>query len=198
MISRYPIYIAAIGASAGGQHSIKEFFESIPSDLPVGFVIVTHLFRDHKSQLSSIVARYTDMQVHAVNGIMRVEAGHVYVMPEDVLMEIRNGFLYLRARPPHELINNSIDVFFESLAKDQKERAVGIILSGMGTDGSKGAIKLFEHGGIVLVQEPNSTEFNGMPWSAVLNDHPDYVLPPRQLGEKLVNIVKAKQPKIAI
>lgn len=129
---------------------------------------------------------------------MRVQAGSVYVMPEDVVMEIKNGILYLKPRPPKELINNAIDIFFESLAKDQKDKAVGIVLSGMGTDGSKGALKLFEYGGSVLVQEPNSTEFNGMPWSAALKDHPDYILPPKQLGEKLVNMVKAKTPKIAI
>lgn len=197
MMSQHPLFIAAIGASAGGQHSIKEFFESIPMDVPVGFVIVTHLFRDHKSQLSNIVARYTDLKVHPVNGIMKVEPGNVYVMPEDVLMEIKHGILYLRSRPAQDVINNSIDVFFESLAKDQKERAVGVILSGMGTDGSKGALKLFEYGGSVLVQQPDSTEFNGMPWSAVLKDHPDYILPPKQLGEQLVDMVRAKQ-KVAI
>jgi chemotaxis response regulator CheB len=186
------LFIVGVGASADGHIALQEFFVNIPADLPAAFVIVTHLIRDYKSQLASIVARYTKLKVTRISGIMQPEAGCVYVMPENVIALIRNGNLYLKPRPTDTLINNAIDTFFESLAADERSNAIGVVLSGMGTDGAKGALNLYEVGADVLVQDPDSTRFNGMPRATIMKDHPDFILPPRELGQKIVELIRIK------
>lgn len=182
-------YIVGIGASAGGHQAIREFFRCIPANFPGAIVVVTHLLRNYKSALAPIISRYTKLKVQKLDGITRPQAGHVYVLPEDVFVIINNGLLYLKPRPENN-INKAIDIFLESLAVDQKEKAIGVILSGMGNDGTRGALKLYEQGGDVLVQEPASASFDSMPVSVIAKDHPDYILPPKKLGEKLVSIVQ--------
>jgi two-component system, chemotaxis family, protein-glutamate methylesterase/glutaminase len=186
------LYLVGVGASAGGHEALQEFFKMIPSDLPAAFVVITHLLRDYKSQLTSIVTRFTKLKVSSITGIVHPRAGRVYVMPEDVIAVMKEGILYLKPRPTDTLINNAIDIFFESLAVEEQSNAIGVILSGMGSDGSKGALKLYEVGGEVLVQDPKTTQFNGMPWAAIINDHPEYVLPPRELGQKDLDLIRMK------
>lgn len=186
------LYIVGVGASAGGQDALKEFFSNIPADLPAAFVVVTHLLRNYKSELASIITRFTKLKVSRLSGITRPEAGRVYVMPEDVVAYMKDGNLYLKPRPAEHQINKSIDIFFESLADDQRNRAIGVILSGMGFDGSNGAMRLYERGGDVLVQEPSTTKFSSMPWATIMKDHPDFILPPKELGQKLSQLIHSK------
>lgn len=185
-----PRYIVGIGASAGGHSALKEFFRDIPPGLPAAFVVVTHLLRDHHSMLTEIMANYVVMPVERIRGIVVPEAGRVYVMPENVLLEIRQGILYLTPRPDDYAWNQAINVFFTSLAHDQRDRALGVILSGMGSDGAAGALMLYRHGGDVLVQEPTSAQFDSMPRAAIRVDHPDFVLPPRELGQRLAAMLQ--------
>lgn len=184
--------IVGVGASAGGQEALKDFFSRIPNDIPAGFIVVTHLFRNYKSELTKIISRFTTLKVKRISGFMKVERGCVYVMPEDTIVVINNGILSLKPRPAGEIINKSIDIFFESLAEDQKSNAIGVILSGMGSDGSNGALRLFHHGGDVIVQDPASTRFNAMPHATIQKDHPDLILPPKELGTGLVEMIEQK------
>jgi chemotaxis response regulator CheB len=193
-----PQYIIGIGSSAGGHSALKEFFHDIPPGLSAAFVVVTHLLRDHRSMLPEIMEKYVVMPVERLHGIVVPEAGHVYVMPEDVLLEIRQGTLYLMPRPEDYVWNQAINVFFTSLAQDQCEHAIGVVLSGMGTDGAAGALMLYRHGGEVLVQEPASAQFDSMPKAAIRTDHPDLVLPPRELGQRLAAMLQfGQQPYTA-
>lgn len=191
------LYIVGVGASAGGHEALKEFFTNIPTDLPAAFVVVTHLLRNYKSELASIITRFTKLKVSRLSGMTRPEAGRVYVMPEDVIAYMKDGHLVLKQRPAEQNINRSIDIFFESLAEDQRNRAIGVVLSGMGFDGSNGALRLYEKGGDVLVQEPSTTKFNSMPWATIMKDHPDYILPPKELGRKLAELIQSKALRVA-
>ncbi len=105
------------------------------------------------------------------------------------MMTIRKGQLLLRDRAPEEVISRAVDILFHSLAEDQKEKAVGIVLSGMGSDGASGAQAIHQQGGIVLVQEPYSTPYRGMPRAVIDQDHPDLILPPAQLAQALLELV---------
>jgi two-component system, chemotaxis family, protein-glutamate methylesterase/glutaminase len=184
-----PQFVVGIGASAGGHHALQEFFEEIPAGLPAAFVIVMHLLRDHHSMLTEIMSKYVVMPVERIHGIVVPEAGRVYVMPENVLLEIRQGILYLTPRPDDYAWNQAINVFFTSLAHDQRDRAIGVILSGMGSDGAAGSLMLYRHGGEVLVQEPASAQYDSMPRATIQMDHPDFVLPPRELGQRLATML---------
>jgi two-component system, chemotaxis family, protein-glutamate methylesterase/glutaminase len=191
-MGKHDLYIVGVGASAGGQIALKEFFRSIPADINAAFVVVTHLFRNFKSELPSIISRFTDLKVSRLTNKTRPEAGHVYVMPEDVIAQMQDGFLVLKPRPADNLVNSTIDTFFDSLATDKKSKAIGVILSGMGSDGSNGAVKIFENGGDVLVQDPGTTNFNSMPMATIMKDHPDYILPPQELGITLTRMLQQK------
>lgn len=191
--------IVGVGASAGGHQALKDFFSAIPAEVDAAFVVVTHLLRQHKSELASIVSRFSKIPVHPIRDNLKLSPGNIYVMPEDVFVRLHNGRLKLSLRPEDNLINNSINVFFDSLAKEAGPRAIGVVLSGMGSDGSDGALKIFMEGGDVLVQDPESTKFNSMPMATILKDHPDFILPPRELGTKITQMIEAKtseKPKI--
>jgi two-component system, chemotaxis family, protein-glutamate methylesterase/glutaminase len=188
----HQFYVVGIGASAGGHRALQEFFSTIPANTGAAFVVVTHLLRGHQSMLPRILTKYTAMPVKRIASTEIVRRNLVYVMPEGVKLVIRNSELILEQRPADEAINNSIDVFFESLARERKENAIGVILSGMGSDGAAGALALHEHGGTVLVQDPSSTQFPSMPWSAIMKDHPEEVLTPAQLGKYVSALVHAK------
>ncbi len=191
-MSQQNLHIVGVGASAGGHDALKEFFSAIPSDIQAAFVVVTHLFRDHRSALSDIISRFTKLKVSRIANAVKPQPGHVYVMPEDVTVTIKNSRLMLTPRLSDNRVNNSIDIFFESLAIDQGKKAIGVILSGMGSDGADGALKIFQEGGDVLVQDPESTKFSSMPMATIFKDHPDFILPPKQLGIKLTLMISSK------
>ncbi|HEY0653879.1 MAG TPA: chemotaxis protein CheB [Chryseosolibacter sp.] len=191
----HDFFIVGVGASAGGQQALKEFFSTVPAETDAAFVVVTHLFREHKSELASIISRFTKLNVVSIKNNTRISPGNIYVMPEDVFVHLQGHVLKLVPRPNDNLINNSINIFFESLAKEAGTKAIGVILSGMGSDGSDGALKIFMEGGDVLVQDPESTKFNSMPMATILKDHPDFILPPRELGNKVAEMVRSKSAK---
>jgi two-component system, chemotaxis family, protein-glutamate methylesterase/glutaminase len=186
-------FVCGIGASAGGHDAIAEFFKNIPPDPGVAFVVVTHLLRSHKSTLDRIIAKYTSLKVVRIKEIQQVQPNVIYVMPEGVNVVIKGNFLRLSRRSEYEIKNEAIDTFFKSLAENWKEKAIGIIFSGMGSDGASGAVELHKYGGQVLVQDPHSTPFNSMPWAAIRKDSPDEVLTPAKLGLKLLEILREKE-----
>jgi two-component system CheB/CheR fusion protein len=180
--------IVGIGASAGGLAAYEAFFSGLPTDHETGmaFVIVQHLSPDHKSILSDLIKRYARMQVDEVQDGMLVEPNHVYIIPPNHDMTLEDGTL--RLLPPAEARGQRlpIDFFFRSLAREQAERAICVVLSGSGSDGTLGARAVKGEGGMVMAQEPSTTEHDGMPRSVIGTGLVDYVLPPAEMPSQLV------------
>ena len=155
----------------------------------LAFVVIQHLSPDVKSLMQELLSRHTEMNVHRAKDHMEVEPDSVYLIPPKNNMVIESGRLRLseQERRPHHLPNFPIDMFFESLAKDLGERAIAVILSGTGTDGSRGILAVHEVGGVVLVQDPESAEFDGMPLSAIGTGVADIQLRPDQLVHAIVD-----------
>ncbi len=183
--------IVGIGASAGGLAAFEAFFSGMPdeSDPGMAFVLVQHLAPDHKSILSDLVKRYTRMQVFEVEDGMAVRPNCAYIIPPNRDMAFLDGTLHLlepAAPRGHRL---PIDFFFRSLAHDQHERAICIVLSGTGGDGTQGVRAVKGEGGMVMAQNPESTEYDGMPRSAIATGLVDYVLPPAEMPPQLMAYV---------
>jgi two-component system CheB/CheR fusion protein len=180
--------IVGIGASAGGLAAFEAFFSGMPSDTEPGmaFVLVQHLAPDHKSILSDLVQRYTRMQVFEVADGMVVQANCAYIIPPNRDMACLNGSLQLLEPAEPRGHRLPIDFLFRSLALDQKERAIGIVLSGTGRDGTEGVRAIKDQGGMVMTQSPDSAEYDGMPRSALDTGLVDYVLPPAEMPAQLI------------
>jgi two-component system, chemotaxis family, CheB/CheR fusion protein len=183
--------IVGIGASAGGVEALEAFFRSVPGDNGLAFVVVTHLSPDRKSMLAEILGRTTGMPVVDAQDDQEVEAEHVYVLPPGAILTIRNGRLQLRhTGPDHE--RAPIDVFFNSLAEDQGEHAIGVVLSGGGSDGTLGLRAIKENGGLTVAQGSNVTRprFAEMPSSAVAAGFVDLELPVEHIAERIIAYVR--------
>ncbi len=182
----YPV--VGIGASAGGLAAFEAFFSSMPADRnpEMAFVLVQHLAPDHKSILSDLVKRYTRMQVFEVEDGVTVQPNSVYIIPPNRDMALLNGTLQLLEPAFPRGQRMPIDYFFRSLAQDQHERAIGIILSGTGSDGTLGIRAIKGEGGMVMSQTPESTEFDGMPRSAIATGLMDYILLPAEMPAQLI------------
>jgi two-component system, chemotaxis family, CheB/CheR fusion protein len=189
-------YIVAIGASAGGLEAIHEFFDNMPSNGNFSFVIIQHLSRDYKSLLVELVAKHTNMKVVEAEHNRLVEKDNVYVIPNNKLLTIENHRLRLTEKGIDKAPNTAIDTFLRSLADDQASRAIAIILSGTGTDGTRGIAAIQEAGGMVLVQDPISSKFDGMPNSAIASGNVDYILTPELMPEELFNYIKERPIRI--
>src|SRR5664279_5399550 len=180
--------IVGIGASAGGLAAFEAFFSGMPADIDPGmaFVLVQHLAPDHKSILTDLVKRYTRMKVFEVEDGMTVKPNCAYIIPPNRDMAFLNGTLQLlEPAAPHGL-RLPIDFFFRSLAQDQHERAICIVLSGTGSDGTQGIRSVKGEGGMVMAQNLESSEFDGMPRSAIATGLIDYVLPPAEMPSHLI------------
>ncbi len=180
--------IVGIGASAGGLAAFEAFFSGMPAegDPGMAFVLVQHLAPDHKSILSDLVKRYTRMQVFEVTDGMVVQPNCTYIIPPNYDMAFLNGSLQLLEHVVSRGLRMTIDFFFRSLAQDQRERAICIVLSGTGSDGSLGVRAVKGEGGMVMVQNPESTDFAGMPSNAIATGLVDYILPPAEMPARLI------------
>ncbi|MBA3452837.1 MAG: PAS domain-containing protein, partial [Deltaproteobacteria bacterium] len=183
-------YIVGIGASAGGLEALQHLFDNIPSDTTMAFVVVQHLSPDFKSLMDELLGRHTAMPIHLVENGMLVEPGHVYLIPPKKEMIISGGRLLLSDRDRQQELNLPIDVFFRSLAQDCGRHAVAIVLSGTGSDGSRGICDVHEAGGLVLVQDIDSAQFDGMPRTAQDTGLVDWILPPQEMPRVLEDHVK--------
>jgi two-component system CheB/CheR fusion protein len=180
--------IVGIGASAGGLAAFEAFFSGMPAegDPGMAFVLVQHLAPDHKSLLSDLVKRYTRMEVFEVTDGMVVQPNCTYIIPPNFDMAFLNGSLQLLEHTVSRGLRMTIDFFFRSLAQDQHERAICIVLSGTGSDGSLGVRAVKGEGGMAMAQNPESTEFSGMPSSAIATGLVDYILPPAEMPARLI------------
>lgn len=180
--------IVGVGASAGGLTAFEEFFSGMPADAEPGmaFVLVQHLAPDHKSILSELIRRYTRMAVYEVEDGIEVKPNCAYIIPPNRDMALLNGSLHLLEQTKVRGQRLPIDFFFRSLAQDQHERAICIVLSGSGSDGSLGVREVKGEGGMVMAQTPESTEYDSMPRSAIATGMVDYVLPPVAMPVRLI------------
>ena len=188
-----PIYIVGIGASAGGLEAIEEFFDHMPSDTGMAFVIVQHLSPDFKSLMGELLARHTEMKIHSVVDGMTVEANQVYLIPPRKNMILRDGKLLLEEQAQGRSLNLPIDIFFDSLAADAPERSVAVVLSGTGSDGSRGLQRVHESGGLVICQSVASAGFDGMPKSAKATGMVDVVSSPKAMPSRILQFVEAPE-----
>src|ERR671919_1716963 len=162
-----PRYVVGIGASAGGLDPLVRFFDNLPKDTGMAFVIVQHLSPDFKSMMDELLARRTALPIRLVEDGMPVEADHVYLIPPKKEMIISGGRLLLSERDRQQELTLPIDVFFRSLAQDRGPGAIAIVLSGGGSDGSRGIRHVREAGGLVIAQDLESAQFDGMPKAAI-------------------------------
>ncbi|WP_429645708.1 CheR family methyltransferase [Skermanella aerolata] len=180
--------IVGVGASAGGIDAFKAFFSKMPADSGMAFVLIQHLDPHHESSLVAIIAGYTSMPVHLAEDAMEVHPNQVHVIPPNAIMTIRGGTLHLSRPAPPSARRTSIDTFLTSLAEDQGENAIGIILSGFGSDGALGVAAIKEHGGLTLSQaEFDHHAKSGMPRSAAAGGFVDHVLAVEDMPGALID-----------
>ena len=183
--------VVGIGASAGGLAAFEAFFSSLPAaDTGMAFVLVQHLDPNHKSILTDLIRRYTRLPVFEVEDGMVVRPNCIYVISPGHNMALLNGALQLLEPSEPRDQRLPIDFFFRSLAQEQRERAIGIVLSGTGSDGTQGVRAIKGEGGMVMAQNTASTEFDGMPRSAIGTGLVDYELPPAEMPAQLIAYAK--------
>jgi two-component system CheB/CheR fusion protein len=180
--------VVGIGASAGGLTALQRLFENLPSSNDMAFVVVLHLSPNHASSADAILQRTTRMPVIQVTERVEIRPGHVYVIAPSQKMSMVDGALLVDnlERPRGQHI--AIDLFFRTLAEVHRERAVAIVLSGTGADGSAGLSRVKEQGGVTLVQAPEDAEYDGMPMAAIRTGAVDFVLPVVEIPQKLVEL----------
>jgi two-component system CheB/CheR fusion protein len=182
-------FIIALGASAGGLKPLYEFFDNTLPD-GVSYVITTHLYPHQKSMLTELIRKHSTLKVSEVTDNMKIETNNVYVMPENKVMTIKNGYLVLDDRDLSIKINMAIDIFFTSLAQEEGYKKIAIILSGMGTDGTKGVAKLIKGGCYVIAQDPENSDQDSMPNSIIKAGYANAVLHPKEMPQAIINLVQ--------
>ncbi len=180
-------YIVGIGASAGGLEALQKLLTALPSNTGFPYIIVQHLSPDYKSLLSEILSKYTSMPVIQVEDGMEIKPDCVYVIQPGKNMRLSKGKLLLSSQKEHEL-NLPIDLFFHSLAAEAGTRAIAIVLSGTGSDGSNGIKSIKENDGLILVQDVDTAKFDGMPRSAIRTGIVDAQLSPEKIALELMHI----------
>jgi two-component system CheB/CheR fusion protein len=179
----YPV--VGFGASAGGLQAFREILENLDPDTGMSFVLVTHLAPDQKSFLSEIVERYTQMPVVPIENGQRPQPNHLYVLLPSQSLTIRDGIFNVEHPAASDRFPKTIDRFFYSLASDQKNHAIGVVLSGADADGALGLKAIKGEGGIALVQTPDSAMHSSMPRNSIAADHVDLVIPPAEIAVEL-------------
>lgn len=193
---KYPskdFLIVGVGASAGGFEAFQTFLKNLSPNTGMAFVFVPHLDPNHESLMPELLDRLTDMPVQQVKESTEVHSNNVYIIPPNKNLVIEKGVLKLEPQTKSRGLRLPIDAFFHSLAEDQFENAVGVILSGSGSDGSIGIKAIKENGGIVVAQETETSKYDSMPRSAILTGHVDFVCPVEDIPAQLERIVKHKQ-----
>ncbi len=185
---RFPI--VCLGASAGGLEALEQFLGNVPEKSGLAYVVIQHLDPTQKGMLPELLQRISRMEVHQVKDRMVVKPNFVYVIPPNKSMSLLNGVLHLFDPVEIRGLRLPIDFFLRSLADDQHERAVAVILSGMGSDGCSGIKSIKEKNGIVMVQDPASAKYNSMPQNAIDSVQADIIAPANELPEKLIAFLK--------
>ncbi|CAN5715599.1 chemotaxis protein CheB [soil metagenome] len=180
--------VVGIGASAGGIDALRRLFQEMPADSGMAFVVVMHLSPDHESSLAEILQRSTSMSIVAVTQATPIEANHIYVISPALKLAMCDGHLGVSPLTTLEGRRQSIDLFFRSLAQAHRERSVGVVLSGTGSDGAQGLKRIKELGGVAIAQSPEDAEFDGMPRAAAQTGQVDFVLPIAEMPDKLLRL----------
>jgi two-component system CheB/CheR fusion protein len=185
-------YVVCIGASAGGLDAINSFFDNIGDNTGLAFVVIQHLSPDHKSIMKELLSRHTNMSIFMAEHDMEIQADRVYLIPPGKNMIIKGDKLYILERDNSRGFSLPIDMFFDSLGTEKRQKAIGVILSGSGSDGSEGIKTIKSNGGFVLVQESKSAQFVSMPQSAVSTGAFDYILEPSQMPEEILRYINGE------
>lgn len=186
--------IVGIGASAGGLEALEQFLAKVPPDCGMAFVVVQHLDPTHKGIMTELLQRATAMTAVQAKNRIKVKPNHVYVIPPNKDMSLLHGALHLFAPQAPRGLRLPIDFFFRSLADDRREQSIGVILSGMASDGTLGLRAIKEKGGLTLVQTPSSAKFDGMPRSAIDAGVADIVAPVGELPARIIAFLQHTSP----
>jgi two-component system, chemotaxis family, CheB/CheR fusion protein len=182
--------IVGIGASAGGLEAIETFLSGTPPEPGMAIVIIQHLSPDYTSMMDNLLKKYTKMTISTIEPKTRIKSNHIYLNPPDMEVAIYDGVLHLEKPMKTHRTRTPIDHFFRSLAKDQKSRAIGLIFSGSGSDGTLGLKEIRGVGGITLVQNPKEAKFDMMPRNALFSDAVDFSLNAGDMFNKLQEYIK--------
>jgi two-component system CheB/CheR fusion protein len=188
MQNEIPNYIIAIGASAGGIEEINAFFDHTPLD-GVAYIIIQHLSPDFKSKMVQLLARHSKLLVTEAEEGLEVRSNCVYLIPNDQYMTIDSNRLHLISKKTNRAPHLTINTFFKSLAVNSGKCAIAVILSGMGTDGTEGAIAIKKAGGMVIARSPEASEFASMPSNAIATNEVDFILEPEQMPEAIKDYI---------
>ncbi len=192
--SATPTHIVGVGASAGGLEALERMFASVPPETGMAFVIVQHLSPDFRSLMDELLARWTHMKIHRVTDGIEVEANSIYLIPPKKEMVISGGRLLLEDKDPDHVLSLPIDHFLKSLAAERQQKAIAVILSGTGSDGSRGVEEIKRAGGLVIAQTEQTAKFDGMPHSARETGTVDLTLDPEDIGPALVRFAQGVEP----
>ncbi|MFO7884391.1 MAG: chemotaxis protein CheB [Desulfobacteraceae bacterium] len=184
------VHYVGIGASAGGLEAIETFFARMPEDSGLVFIVIQHLSPDYKSLMVELLSKKTRIPVHRSEDGMEVKPNNIYMIPPKKNLTIFHGKLILKEKDQVRGVNLPIDIFLRSLAEDKADKAIAIILSGTGSDGTRGVRAIKENGGMVMVQEESTAKFDGMPRAAISTGMADFILPPEEMAEQLVGFLK--------
>ncbi|RKS50537.1 two-component system CheB/CheR fusion protein [Gillisia mitskevichiae] len=183
--------LIAVGASAGGLEALKSFFEGIPAKDTNSYIVIQHLSPDFKSMMGELLEKSTDLSIEEIEENTEISPGTIYLIPTSSNLIIQNGRLQLVDKPKGQKLNLPIDMFLQSLAQFKEDQAIAVILSGTGSDGTRGIKTIKEKGGLVMVQNPTQAKFDGMPQSAIQTGLVDYVLNTEDMGKELQKYINA-------
>ena len=190
--------VVGVGASAGGLEAFKRLVRSIPGNSGMAYILVQHLEPTHESMLMDILQKVTTIPVREVVNNVRVEPDHIYVIPSNKLLTANDGRLELSPRPQKKEKNMPIDIFFSSLSEVHREHAIGVVLSGMGTDGTLGLKVIKDHGGFTFAQDQASAAFYGMPQSAIGAEAVDFILSPEDIPMQVAKLFESYSLLLAL
>ncbi len=184
--------VVGIGASAGGLDAIQDFFNHIPGDTGMSFIIIQHLSPNFKSLMNELLGKHTGMEIITVSDDLEIQPNKIYLNRSDVNISLQGNKIKLLKKAPFDRLNLPIDIFFHSLGSECNERSVAIVLSGTGSDGSRGIRTVKAAGGTVMVQDPQTAQFNGMPNTALHTHLADFMGSPIELAKKLLDLSTSK------
>ncbi len=181
--------MVGVGASAGGLEALQTLLQYLPNDTGACYVIVQHLSPDYKSMMVELLSKYTSMPLVMISDGVAIKPNTLYLLPAKKELELRDYQFVLTDKDRHTVPNLTIDMFFKSLSEELRDRAIGIVLSGTGSDGSAGMRALKENGALAIAQKPESAKFDGMPNSAIRTGIVDLVLSPEDMGEQIKSYI---------
>ncbi|MBZ9730966.1 PAS domain-containing protein [Salegentibacter sp. JZCK2] len=183
--------VIAVGASAGGLEALKAFFEGIDETDKNAYVVIQHLSPDHKSMMAELLKKNTNLPIREIKDRTTIKQGHIYLIPPVNNLTFEDNQLHLIEKPKRPGLNLPIDMFFEALSRERKEDAIGVILSGTGSDGTRGVRAIKERNGMIMVQDPDEAKFDGMPHSAINTGMVDYILPVSKMAQELRSFIES-------